>query len=264
MKVKKLIVALVVILFISLFNVVNAFMINPRQLTIREEVIKSDKIDASFDGYIIAYFGDLNYHGETDNKKLDLIVKKINDINPDVVIFGGDLIYEKNVETSYLQDKLADITSKNSKYAILGESDTEFEENILINSEFKILDGNNIQLYRENGSFINLVGVGNSGNVSSAFEGIGSGYNLVVSHMPDNASNIVAGDYILASHSLGGRCYIPLFSSFKTIDGAHKYYHGKHNVNGATLDITNGVNTKEKSTRFLADAEIVFYKIEAN
>lgn len=264
MKVKKILIGICSVALIIMLCVCNAMLLNPQQLIIREETISSIKIDSSFDDYIIAYFSDLNYGGGTDQEGLDNLVDKINDINPDVVIFGGDLIYSLGQGSEDLTNSLKRITAKNTKYAVLGDQDNESAKEILTNSDFVILDNKNVQLYSNSGSYINLVGLSTDANVSEANAGITSGYSLVVTHYPDNSTSINSADYILAGHSLGGRIYIPLISMFNTIDGAHKYYRGKHTVNGATLDISSGVGTKEKSARFLADAELVFYKIKAN
>lgn len=261
---KKIIIGLLIIILISAFNVCNALFINPKQLRTREEIIKSEKIDSAFDDYIIAYFSDLNYGGVVDDKGLERVISKINDINPDVVIFGGDLIYSLKDGTKTLTDNLKKINAKTKKFAVLGENDNDNVIGILNNADFIILDNENIQLYADNGSFINLVGVSLNGDNAKAFSGITSGYSLAVTHTPDMGANLAMADYVLAGHSLGSRVYIPLWSVFNTIDGAHKYYRGKHNINNTILDITNGVGTKEKSARFLSDAEIVFYKIEAN
>ena len=60
----------------------------------------------------------------------------------------------------------------------------------------------------------------------------------------------------MAGHSHGGQTYIPLISLFNREAGAINYLRGKHTKNNVTLDITNSVGLKEKSIRFLADAEI--------
>ena len=46
--------------------------------------------------------------------------------------------------------------------------------------------------------------------------------------------------------------------------GAINYYHGKSGNSNKMLDITNGVGLKEKSARFMADDEIVFYQLRSH
>ena len=66
----------------------------------------------------------------------------------------------------------------------------------------------------------------------------------------------------LTGHSHGGQIYW-LFGAYYTPAGAEQYFRGKSEVsNSFTLDITNGVGTTGKDVRFLANAEIVSYKLK--
>jgi predicted MPP superfamily phosphohydrolase len=41
------------------------------------------------------------------------------------------------------------------------------------------------------------------------------------------------------------------------------FFRGKHDIKGLfTLDITNGVGTTEQDVRFLANAEVVLYRLK--
>ena len=262
MQIKKILIIVLSIALLTAFNVFNSLKINPTQLTIREETLKSDKIDSSFDGKIIAYFSDLNYGGVIGKEELEILIDTVNSVNPDIVLFGGDLLFTDSVDTDMMIEELSSIRSGIGKYYVLGEEDGGLAEDILTSSGFESLDGSSIQVYSKNGSAINLAGMSIDGNYDDT--NLTSDYTIFLTHYPDNAANIYNADYILAGHSLGGRVYFPIISAFIDMDGASRYKHGKHNVNSATLDITNGVGTKEKSARFLADAEVVFYKLSSN
>ena len=102
-------------------------------------------------------------------------------------------------------------------------------------------------------------------NVSDAFVDVSNGYTIVVSHEPDTYDYINYNfDYLLAGHSLGGETYIPLINVFYRPFGANNYYHGKYYKEDNTIDVTNGLGLKEKTARFLADSEIVFYKLSSH
>ena len=64
--------------------------------------------------------------------------------------------------------------------------------------------------------------------------------------------------------SFPNKVYIPLINVFNRPFGAINYYHGKSGNSNKMLDITNGVGLKEKSARFMADAEIVFYQLRSH
>ena len=67
---------------------------------------------------------------------------------------------------------------------------------------------------------------------------------------------------MLSGHSLGGQIYLPIISLFTRNEGCKKYYTGKITKNGKTLDITNGVGRIHNNARFLADSEIVLYRLD--
>ena len=272
-KTKKIIILILAILICIGLTIYNAIFINTKDITVRKETITSNKIDSNIDGLIIAYFSDLHYGTFLDDEDLDNIENKINNFSPDIVIFGGDLFDEAldGEKTAKLENFLRNINAKYGKYAVLGDKDNNYYDqvNSIYNEcDFRLLNNTNEKIYL-NGSYINLVGVDSSvngnPNVGSAYDGINSThYTVAITHCPDEANSLTSSltDYILAGHSLGGQVYIPLINLFYRPSGATSYYHGKDDVDGVTLDITNGLGTIENDIRLNADAEIVIYKLK--
>ena len=272
-KTKKIIILILAILICIGLTIYNAIFINTKDITVRKETITSNKIDSNIDGLIIAYFSDLHYGTFLDDEDLDNIENKINNFSPDIVIFGGDLFDEAldGEKTAKLENFLRNINAKYGKYAVLGDKDNNYYDqvNSIYNEcDFRLLNNTNEKIYL-NGSYINLVGVDSSvngnPNVSSAYDGINSThYTVAITHCPDETNSLTSSltDYILAGHSLGGQVYIPLINLFYRPSGATSYYHGKDDVDGVTLDITNGLGTIENDIRLNADAEIVIYKLK--
>ena len=93
-KLKKII--MYIILLIALI-VIYSIYIEPKLLfTIHEYGIETNKIDDKMDGLKIVHFSDIHY-GTTINKdELDRVIKKINKIKPDIILFTGDL-FDKNI-----------------------------------------------------------------------------------------------------------------------------------------------------------------------
>lgn len=274
-KASKIIISILLTIAIILIFVYNMLVTNTSVITVREETIKSSKIDSNIDGLIVAYFADLHYGTYVNSDDLNDIVTKLNDIKPDIIIFGGDLI-DKSIDgnsQSALTSALRSLNAKYGKYAVLGDKDHYLSEqvsSILNESEFRILTNTNQRIYINN-SFIEIVGVDSSvmgsPDVTSAYEGSNEAYyTFVVSHCPDifDSLDLNKTDYVLSAHSLGGQVYIPLINLFYRPSGALNYYHGKYTSNGKMLDITNGVGTYENDIRLFADAEIVIYKLKSN
>ena len=270
MKIKRIILIVIACLSIIVITIYNALIINPKDFTIREETIVSNKITSDIDGLLIVYFSDLHYKTYIDENDLEIIETKINAFKPDIVIFGGDLFDNalSGTELASLNNFLRNIEAKYGKYAILGDVDNTYYDQvntIYKETNFKLLDNSNQKIYI-NGSFINLIGLNSlSLDSETALKGVNENYyTFCISHYPDLINDIDTTkiDYMLSGHSLGGQVYIPLINLFYRPEGAINYYHGKHNNNNIIVDITNGIGTINKNIRLFADAEIVTYKLK--
>mgnify|MGYP000677626854 CR=1 FL=1 len=89
-------------------------------LITKEYSIKDNNIPSDFDGLKIIHFSDLHYNRAINIKKVKNIVKEINLINPDIVVFTGDLIDQDanltNEDYNQLTNILNDIKAKYGKY----------------------------------------------------------------------------------------------------------------------------------------------------
>lgn len=61
-------------------------------LVIKEYSVINEKIPESFHGFKIVQFSDTHYGMTTFNDELKNMVSKINILNPDIVVFTGDLV----------------------------------------------------------------------------------------------------------------------------------------------------------------------------
>ena len=265
--VKKIIIIVASFVIVIATCIINATIFNTKQLQTRQVILKSEKIDEESSGLLIAYFSDLHYGTYIDKDFLENVISKINDYKPNIIIFGGDLLDNIKEENKvYLTDVLKTLDAEYGKYAILGDQDKTNEDDIskiLKDADFKIINDTNTTININNESSINIVGIDN--NFDEAFHGINSNnYTLVVGHYPDLFEDIIDYDfdYMLAGHSHGGQIYIPLINYFFRKQGCQKYYHGKYQEDNKTLDITNGIGRTDNNARFLADAEIVLYRLD--
>lgn len=282
MKHRKLIIGIIIgLLFIGLCAY-DALVISPHKLTIREETLTSSKLDESFDDFIIAYFSDLHYANYTNDDDLDKLVETINSIDPDLVLFSGDLVdhYATNIindeQKAYLINKLSEIDAKIAKYAVLGNHDLdmpvikELTTSILEAGGFSLITNTNRQVSNGTNNYINIVGIdcliNQEKDIESAYKDIDNAYyTIAMAHCPDSFLDIKyeLTDYMLAGHCHGGQIYIPLINRLYRPIGCKKYFRGKYHKNSVTLDITNGVGLTNKPVRFLSDAEVVFYKLKS-
>ena len=114
-------------------------------LIVNEYKVTSEELPEQFHGIKIVHFSDIHYGTTVDITYLQSIVKRINELKPDLVIFTGDLIfknYQVNNDTiKQITKELNNIHATISKYACMGNEDYDNEQFsiILKNSGFKVL-----------------------------------------------------------------------------------------------------------------------------
>ena len=91
------------------------------QFRVIEQTIEHASIPASFDNYRIIQISDLHL-GTAKNYKSEFtgMVNKINDLNPDIVVFTGDLVNNFATELEGWTPILRQVKAKYGVYAILG------------------------------------------------------------------------------------------------------------------------------------------------
>jgi len=94
------------------------------QFRVIEQTIEHASIPASFDNYRIIQISDLHL-GTAKNYKSEFtgMVNKINDLNPDIVVFTGDLVNNFATELEGWTPILRQVKAKYGVYAILGNHD---------------------------------------------------------------------------------------------------------------------------------------------
>ena len=271
---KKIALISIAVLCVILLTIYNAKAVNTKQLKIREETVRSAKIDEDLDGFLIAFFSDVCYGSFVNEGDLDKVLKAVNSYKPDLIIFTGDLIdlSENDVTPEMielLKGFLSSLDAYYGKYAVLGDHDqncTAILQGIYDDAGFTLLSNENRMIGPDSDSYIVLTGIDpfvqEKQPYTELFTDPGH-YAVAAVHYPDVFSELenCSIDLCLAGHSLGGQVYIPVVSMFNRDDGCRQYYHGKTVKDGKILDITNGIGRRKTDARLWADAEVVFYTL---
>ena len=281
-KIKQIIKTTCKIIFILLMTGLIFFTyttyISTKKITIREYRIINQKIPNSFNGTKIIHFTDLHYGSTMDINDLKKITKLINERNPDLVLFTGDLIYQKyelkNDEKQKIIDELSKIDSSLGKYAILGNEDNEIIGNILTQCNFKILRNEYELIYNNDNNPIQLIGLSSSLKNEIDLEKSYSYFNepthnsniytITILHEPDTVDKIINNyqtDLFLAGHSHNGTITIPYFN-YPIIKEkeAIKYSQEYYKLNNGELYISGGLGT-QTGIRLFQRPSINFYRI---
>ena len=271
---KKIALISIAVLCVILLTVYNAKEVNTKQLKIREETVRSNKIDKEMDGFLIAFFSDVCYGSFVSEEDLNRVLETVNTYKPDMIVFTGDLIdlSENDVtpETiGLLKQFLSSLDAYYGKYAVMGDHDQNCAaviQEIYKDSGFTLLNNESRVIGPDSDSYLVLTGIDTFVQEKQPYAQLfidTAHYSIAACHYPDTFSELenCSVDLCLAGHSLGGQIYIPVVSMFRRDYGCQQYYHGKTVKDGKILDITNGIGRRKTNARLWADAEVVFYTL---
>lgn len=263
--------------------IIYARYIGTMGLTTKEYTIIDKNIPEGFDGLKIVHFSDIHYNRAITLKKIESIVKEINLIKPDIVVFTGDLLDKDAILTNTDYDELGKILKKinapSGKYAILGNHDYEKEEEnaikILKNSNFTYLENTYDIIYDKYGNKVFIGGIGsviqNKDDIDKVLNSLSNkdniSYKIILIHEPDIADEIATGykiNLILAGHSHGGQIRLPLIGALYTPPYAKKYQNEYYKINDCNLYISTGIGVSTINYRLWDKPSINFYRINSH
>lgn len=235
-------------------------------IEVHEYKISSTKIPESFHGIKIVHFSDIHYGTNINLTKLKNIVNKINDLNPDIVIFTGDL-FDKDInvsddEVTSIIEELNKINVTLYKYCVNGNEDNEKYHEIMTNANFKVLNNESIDLYNNGNTPISIIGFPSSIINTQDYNviPINDNYKIALTHESDVINNLTNKvDLVLSGHTLGGIINIgkPLFTS----EGCKDYYESYYNIDNTDIYISNGLGTNKYNIRFNNRPSINLYRL---
>lgn len=235
-------------------------------IVVKEYPIYSENINEELNGIKVIQFSDIHYNQYTSISDITKLVNLINETNPDIVIFTGDLIDKDyiidNEDKESIMSEFNRINSTIGKYAIRGEEDFDDFKDIFDNSNFTILDNKVEKLYIGN-STINLIAVDET-YVKEEVALSDANYSIAVIHKPDLADNIVEDyepDLIIAGHSHNGQIILPLIGPVIKKEGAKKYVSSHYIIDGIDLYISGGLGNSYYPFRLLNHPSINFYRL---
>ena len=156
---KNIIIITIIIFLISSFLYVWARYVETKGLNVKEYKI-STNISDNFNGLKIVHFSDLHYSSTVNKSDLKKIVDKINFINPDIIVFTGDLIDISDSEKiKEVTSELKRLNAKIGKYAVNGDKDINEFDIIMKNCGFTVLNNSYELIYKNSYDSIIISGI---------------------------------------------------------------------------------------------------------
>lgn len=281
-KYKIIIIILIVLLFLLLWS----RYISTSGLVIKEYTIVNDNLPFSFDGLKIVHLSDVHYGRTIKQRQFNRIIDNINDINPDLIFFTGDLI-DCDVElTPIIKNEvitlLHQLTPVIGKYAVAGNHDLKFKEydNILEASNFINLTNDYDIIYSNKYEEIYIAGLEseiegkpdldkalsylNDIKRENEREPISDPlYKIMLLHTPDSIKLVTDYnfDLVLAGHSHNGQVRLPLIGSIFKPKGSKEFHKPYYKINDTDLYISSGLGTSTINFRLFNKPSFNFYRL---
>lgn len=231
-----------------------------------------DKQGAEIDPITIVHITDLQADLYTGTVKMERYIKKVNEAEPDIVIFTGDLITSgtEYIEAGARAIGLIEATS--GVFAVIGDHDFWSDKDIvalaLMNQGITVLQDENIWIEHGETS-IKLTGITEvySQNVDSILlrelleESHGEDLSILGSHQATdrliNAARDFGVDQLLAGHTHGGQIRVPVFFyPLTAVMEETAYVSGHWQLDDMLLNINNGLGFTLAPVRYNAPAQV--------
>lgn len=257
-------VIMFLIIFIVLFGLWARY-INTVGLVVQEIAIIDEDLNDSYNGFKIVQFSDIHYGRTTSEDDLSNVIESINELNPDIIVFTGDLFDEADITDSDVElmvKYLEKLEARLFKLAIIGDYDEKYLDSyklILEESDFILLDNSAKLVYDNSSEPLNFVGLTDTTDIAELYEN--DYFTITLVHEPDSIKDISGSNIVLAGHSLGGQLKIPFLGGIIKQDGASTYINDYYLVNDQKLYISNGIGTQNFSFRTFNKPSITLYRL---
>ncbi|WHY02215.1 metallophosphoesterase [Neobacillus sp. DY30] len=252
--------------------------VEPSLLEINKLEIKHSLIPTSFNGIKIVQFSDTHLGFHYNVNQFKKLVEKINQLEPDIIFFTGDLLDEPNkyAEINKVAPILQQLNATIGKFCIYGNHDhggygSEIYRKLMELSNFTVLLNESLLIKQKDGSSISLVGIDDrmlgKPDLATAMKQVPKdSFKLLLSHAPDVADQAL--DYgihwQLSGHSHGGQVKIPFVGALVIPPYAQNYPEGLYAIgkeNPLSLYVNRGIGTTRLPFRFMAKPELTVFTL---
>ncbi|MFC0878585.1 metallophosphoesterase [Saccharicrinis sp. FJH2] len=242
---------------------IETYWIKTKNLT-----IYSENLPDSFDGKKLVFISDVHLGPYISEKRIQKVVNRINALQPDIILLGGDYI---DIRAKYVMpvfNALQNLKAPMGKYGVLGNHEfiedpqqviRKFREsklNLCHNNSFWITEGKDS---------IKIGGVGDLWESDQKIENTindvrDSDFCILLSHNPDYIEELKTNkiDLMLSGHTHGGQVtFFGLWAPLIPSDYGQKYRYGLKQIKHTQLYVTSGVGVVGVPFRFFCRPEIV-------
>lgn len=252
----------------------DAALLEPYQIEVVRQPLSLPEIGSAWRGKRVAQISDLHFGGFYTLEQAQAVLKRLNELKPDLVVMTGDYLTRGGSIQRALQDLqefLPELAKWFPVYAVRGNHDYGAERQKLLDifqqSRVHLLD-NRWESLSLGGDDLILAGSGSLlaqwGGVKELAESLPPGKPAVLLlHEPDGADySAFLGRFSLqlSGHSHGGQVRLPLLGAMLLPEMGRRYPLGLYRVGKMFLYTNRGLGTTTLPLRFQCMPEITLFE----
>ncbi|HEX4037248.1 MAG TPA: metallophosphoesterase [Acidobacteriaceae bacterium] len=249
------------------------------ELSVEEHTIRLERLPDAFRGMRIAQISDLHYEGFTEGFFLREVVRRVNRLQPDMVLLTGDFITKfptlDRVPRQQMPRCAAILSALRCplRFASLGNHDEAIGKDYVIapleEHGIPVLVNRATPLERD-GQRLWLAGVGSAceqdADPASAIPRAcvnGNEAVILMAHEPDPLPDYARYnvDLVLSGHTHGGQVRLPLLPAFALPEYGRNYVEGLFHHGRTQLYVNRGIGTVGLPFRLWCPPEITVFTL---
>jgi len=247
--------------------------------------IESHDIPTSFDGKRIVFVSDIHYGSYMSRDRAIKLVQRINDLQPDIIILGGDYSSRDDKYIIPIFDELINLRSKYGVFGVMGNHDYFVNGDLTL----KMMTRNGIRICDNKSYWVKIqkdsIKIGGVDDPEGGIQVLDStihdvhrkDFCILISHRPDYVKqmNTDLVDLTLSGHTHGGQVtffglWAPILPSDNGLWASltfsrenQKYCYGLFQRNAILQSyITSGFGTRSPHLRFFRRPEIAVIELK--
>jgi len=247
--------------------------------------IESHDIPTSFDGKRIVFVSDIHYGSYMSRDRAIKLVQRINDLQPDIIILGGDYSSRDDKYIIPIFDELRNLRSKYGVFGVMGNHDYFVNGDLTL----KMMTRNGIRICDNKSYWVKIqkdsIKIGGVDDPEGGIQVLDStihdvhrkDFCILISHRPDYVKqmNTDLVDLTLSGHTHGGQVtffglWAPILPSDNGLWASltfsrenQKYCYGLFQRNAILQSyITSGFGTRSPHLRFFRRPEIAVIELK--
>ncbi len=253
-------------------------------LNVERLIIKDPQLPSNFNNLRICFISDIHHGRYSSPKRLRKMVKKIAQLEPDLILLGGDYLQTPKSKKDRVKQAWQELLkilkdlppTRYGNFAVMGNHDHVFTVDFIRQSLAKI----NIKLLNNEGLFLHnekqkiyLGGVGDLWHDGAdlaktmANSDQQNNFNLILSHQPNFIDQLRVEDginFVLAGHTHGAQCRMFNYMPYMPKGIAHwEYTVGLIETPQTRMLVSPGVGNVAPYFRFFSTPKIHLLKFKS-